>query len=498
MNKILCAEGNTTTRHFDMRIAEALGNLSSAVILQQLHFWSQRKGVGVVIKGARYIYNTFKEWVQTQFTFLSEWQFRNAMQVLRSLGIVEVIRYREKEWNQTNYYHLNYSVLNKWAASHGLKIGGTEEDTPQVETPPIQELKTEEVENIVEPVTTTSTPEITMATREINDPYFGRNQQQEIRERAKKSSVVGISDFKDMNDVRECQKQLTLYFAKSMSPQKAEEKAGWIIRDEQKGTRSQFVQDYLDGKPIGSWCQQEWEIEPGIVSPIFMAYLQSKLRKNEDTHAQALSRVTWALKDAETLPKHWAECKRLIEIQKPRLSKALNSGVNPHALDIPDWIIECFRKEVEIEEIVETAETLSSFAIAQNEAHDQVRKQIDGETNSHFLPTSNQSQEEEMVDASGVISSFTGMSIEPEARSNQNYYYAPEPTEEELKASERPIKKSNATPDIVEHHDAYEIYRPEKIEDEVPFTNLMDGVKGAIKRPSFSGKSKGGSDESAS
>ena len=80
-------------RVFNMDIANALGSMEAAVILQQLHYWLEKKGIGVIVDNTKYIYNTFKDWVSQQFTVLTTWKFRRAMNVLRSLEIVDVIRY---------------------------------------------------------------------------------------------------------------------------------------------------------------------------------------------------------------------------------------------------------------------------------------------------------------------------------------------------------------------------------------------------------------------
>lgn len=107
----ILATSPTSTRHFDMNIAAALGDINAAVIVQQLNYWMQKEGVGVTIDGVKYIYNTFVDWVNSQFSWLSVWQFRKAMSLLRSLEIVKVIRYKSKQWNQTNYYTLNSDRL---------------------------------------------------------------------------------------------------------------------------------------------------------------------------------------------------------------------------------------------------------------------------------------------------------------------------------------------------------------------------------------------------
>lgn len=118
----ILATSPTTTRHFDMQIATALGDLNAAIIVQQLHYWMRKKDVGVIIKGVRYIYNSFSDWVNSQFTFLSEWKFRKAMNLLRSLDLVKVIRYKSKQWNQTNCYSLDYKRLQEWAESQSIEI----------------------------------------------------------------------------------------------------------------------------------------------------------------------------------------------------------------------------------------------------------------------------------------------------------------------------------------------------------------------------------------
>ena len=101
----------TATRHFDMNIAAALEDINAAVIVQQLDYWMHKEGVGIVIKGVKYVYNTFVDWVNQQFKWLTVWKFRKAMSLLRSLSIVRVIRYKSKEWNQTNYYSLDRDRL---------------------------------------------------------------------------------------------------------------------------------------------------------------------------------------------------------------------------------------------------------------------------------------------------------------------------------------------------------------------------------------------------
>ena len=116
------ATSPTSIRVFEVNLANALGSSDAATILQQLHYWIQKKKTGIVVKGRKFVYNTFQIWVQQQFIYLTTWKFRKAMNVLRSLSIVEVIRYKSRQWNQTNYYSLNYARLREWAEAESIEI----------------------------------------------------------------------------------------------------------------------------------------------------------------------------------------------------------------------------------------------------------------------------------------------------------------------------------------------------------------------------------------
>jgi len=119
----------TATRHFDMNIAEALEDVNAAIILQQLDYWIQKEGVGVIIGKIKYVFNTYKDWRDQQFRWLTKRQFRRSMDLLRSLEIVNVIRYKSREWKQTNYYSINYDRLAEFMRSEKPKSTETVEMT---------------------------------------------------------------------------------------------------------------------------------------------------------------------------------------------------------------------------------------------------------------------------------------------------------------------------------------------------------------------------------
>jgi hypothetical protein len=85
---------------------------------------------------------------------LSLWQFRKAMDVLRSLSIVKVIRYKSKQWNQTNHYSLDYKRLQEWAEAENIEISEMCATSPQNER--IQQLEVRSSElSLNEPKITT-------------------------------------------------------------------------------------------------------------------------------------------------------------------------------------------------------------------------------------------------------------------------------------------------------------------------------------------------------
>ena len=210
------------------------------------------------------------------------------------------------------------------------------------------------------------------------DRHFGNTNYLSLKkERAKMQSVVGMSGFKDIEDLRKCQRELTMYFAKKLDPEKAADKASWMIRAEKQGERSPFVQDYLDGLAIGSWCIREWEIEPGRIKPVFLAYLRSTLRKGEDTREQCNVKVGWYLKNSPSVADAWSECKRIVDLWRPRLINAQNLGQNLNSLQIPEWIVDTFRPEIPIEQVTGTADALASIAESFGEQRQEIQKQLE-------------------------------------------------------------------------------------------------------------------------
>lgn len=84
--------------------------LNEALFLQQLHYWLKRSKHEH--DESKWIYNTFEDW-RKQFPF---WSLRTMQRIAKSLldrGLIRIHKYSSKEWDQKNWYAINYEVLEK-------------------------------------------------------------------------------------------------------------------------------------------------------------------------------------------------------------------------------------------------------------------------------------------------------------------------------------------------------------------------------------------------
>ena len=113
MSNLLAAEGTLT---LSSSIAQELGSAEAAIILQQIHYWLQ-KGCGKVIDNCRYIYNTYKQWLE-QVPWLSQWKLRQVFYKLRERGLVKFIQPADHGRDRTGYYSIDYEKLESLIGSH--------------------------------------------------------------------------------------------------------------------------------------------------------------------------------------------------------------------------------------------------------------------------------------------------------------------------------------------------------------------------------------------
>jgi hypothetical protein len=94
---------------------------SSAIFLQQLHYWMTSRGeVGVTVDGQRWVYNSYKSWVGNIRIF-SESTIRRAVRKLEDLGIVLTKNMNHKKSDHTKWYTINYDKLKEFIPDFSMK-----------------------------------------------------------------------------------------------------------------------------------------------------------------------------------------------------------------------------------------------------------------------------------------------------------------------------------------------------------------------------------------
>ena len=81
-----------------------------AMFLQQLHYWAEKQ-IGKVIDGQRWIWNSIKDWMETNFSWLSYWQVRKTFKALRDIGLVKFEKFDKSQFNHRGYYRIDYQRL---------------------------------------------------------------------------------------------------------------------------------------------------------------------------------------------------------------------------------------------------------------------------------------------------------------------------------------------------------------------------------------------------
>jgi hypothetical protein len=119
-------------------LAEAIG-LEQAIVLQQIHFLTSNPKNGVVIKGHRYVWNTYEGWQAKYFPW---WTVRTIRRIFRALEKRDVLIALQPDgrMSRKKYYrvsagaavHLTYERLKerkdeqaKLAASEGSKLAAS-------------------------------------------------------------------------------------------------------------------------------------------------------------------------------------------------------------------------------------------------------------------------------------------------------------------------------------------------------------------------------------
>lgn len=100
-------------------LAEALGSLDEAVILQQLHYWLQRSSNKR--DGRTWVYNSMSDWLK-QFPWVkSRTTLTRHFDKLKKLGLVLTANYNRAGFDKTIWYSIDYDKLKEFTAEFEAK-----------------------------------------------------------------------------------------------------------------------------------------------------------------------------------------------------------------------------------------------------------------------------------------------------------------------------------------------------------------------------------------
>ena len=124
--------------------------------------------------------------------------------------------------------------------------------------------------------------------------------------------------------------------------------ANKIIGQLKKGELHSYWDDFINGLPIGTSTQHEWEVEPGVPHPMFIEYLAEKLIQgnNSQTREQAIDKALDIANSPKRAMFFWKECKISLGNALYEAERHRDLGVN--ALSTPLWTKE--RPEPTLEE----------------------------------------------------------------------------------------------------------------------------------------------------
>lgn len=101
-------------------LANILGDLNEAVVLNQLNYWIERyKETNHNFKDGKYwVYNSYKQWAIDNFPFWSETTVKRTFTRLENKGIVVSANYNKMSIDKTKWYSIDYEKLQEYVDKH--------------------------------------------------------------------------------------------------------------------------------------------------------------------------------------------------------------------------------------------------------------------------------------------------------------------------------------------------------------------------------------------
>lgn len=254
--------------------------------------------------------------------------------------------------------------------------------TTVVQRPPRVEQKVNKKKLVQKPVQTKNVPEALEV--EVMPPVR-EGRKPKTRKGTKPNNDFGLAPWKSLEQFgqfyRALVKKLPIV-ANSRSPQGL---AHQIINQLKKGVPHSYWDDFVNGLPIGTSTQQEWEVEPGVAHPMFVEYLAEKLIKgnNSQTREQAIANALNIVSSPKQAIFFWKECK--ISLGNALHEAERHRALGVQALPTPLWTKE--RPEPTLEEAEEAGLKIQQInSSTENALQAAQNRQIEG-SNGQIEPS---------------------------------------------------------------------------------------------------------------
>lgn len=95
-------------------LAKLLKSLERAMIIQQIHYLCSQPKTGMILEdGEKWIWNTYREWADDYFVWLSEESIRKYFRRLEDDKLLYSYQADKSEWDRRKYYRVNYEKLRE-------------------------------------------------------------------------------------------------------------------------------------------------------------------------------------------------------------------------------------------------------------------------------------------------------------------------------------------------------------------------------------------------
>lgn len=248
-------------------------------------------------------------------------------------------------------------------------------------------LKVKEPEAVPEPPTEAVQVEVMPSGRSKRKPRTRRG--------TKPNQNFGLAPWKSLEQFGRFYRALINSLPLVANSRSPEGLAYTIINQLKKGVPHSYWDDFINGLPIGTSTQQEWEVEPGVAHPMFIEYLALKLIKgnNTQTREQAVANALNIVRSPQQAIFFWKEFKISLDNALHEAERHRANGVK--ALSTPLWTKE--RREPTLDEAATAGIKIQQInSSTENAIEAAQNRQIEGST-QQIQPsahnTSNTSQE---------------------------------------------------------------------------------------------------------